>query len=102
VLPNKPLALLADGKTRLAALGEIDAPLSRANFAVCLCALVVKNLQADCFGETNFFFLDSGTATNYNRSNKNSQQAPHPTNQSNPHTPGLPPEQHPINLIASA
>ncbi len=53
--PNKPLALLADGKTRLAALGEIDVTLSRANFTVCLCALVVKNLQADRFGETNFY-----------------------------------------------
>jgi hypothetical protein len=39
----------------MAALGEIDVTLSRANFAVCLCTLVVKNLQADCFGETNFF-----------------------------------------------
>ena len=54
ILPNTPLALLANEKTRLAALGEINITLSRANFSVLLRALVVKNLQADCFGGTNF------------------------------------------------
>ena len=54
ILPNTQLALLADEKTRLAALGEINITLSRANFSVLLRALVVKNLQADCFGGTNF------------------------------------------------
>jgi hypothetical protein len=54
ILPNNQLALLADEQTRLAALGEIDITLSRANFTVRLKALVVKNLQADCFGGTNF------------------------------------------------
>jgi hypothetical protein len=54
IQPNQQLALLADEKTRLAALGEIDVTLIRANFSVRLRALVVKNLQADCFGGTNF------------------------------------------------
>ncbi len=52
--PNHQLANLADEKTRLAALGEIDVTLTRANFSVRLRALVVKNLQAECFGGTNF------------------------------------------------
>ena len=52
--PNQQLALLADEKTRLAALGEIDVTLTRANFSVRLRALVVKNLQSTCFGGTNF------------------------------------------------
>ena len=54
ILPNQQLALLADEKTRLAALGEIDVTLTRANFSVRLRALVVKNLQSACFGGTNF------------------------------------------------
>jgi hypothetical protein len=54
IQPNQQLALLADEKTRLAALGEIDVTLTRANFSVRLRALVVKNLQSACFGGTNF------------------------------------------------
>lgn len=54
ISPNDQLALLADEKTRLAALGEINITLNRAHFSVNLRALVVKNLQADCFGGTNF------------------------------------------------
>ena len=54
IQPNSQLALLADEKTRLAALGEIDVTLTRANFSVRLRALVVKNLQAECFGGTSF------------------------------------------------
>ncbi len=54
IQPNQQLALLADEKTRLAALGEIDVTLTRANFTVRLRALVVKNLQSACFGGTNF------------------------------------------------
>ena len=34
ILPNGQLALLADKKTRLAALGEIDITLHRSNFSV--------------------------------------------------------------------
>ena len=54
ILPNGQLALLADKKTRLAALGEIDITLHRGNFSVRLRALVVSDLQADCFGGTTF------------------------------------------------
>ena len=38
----------------MAALGEINISLTRSNFSIKLRALVVKNLQADCFGGTNF------------------------------------------------
>ena len=54
ILPTNQLAPLADMQTRLAALGEINITLTRKNFSVKLRALVVKNLQSDCFGGTTF------------------------------------------------
>ena len=54
-LPNDQLALLADEKTRMASLGEVDF-LSYVgnNIVVRVRALIMKNLQASCFGGTTF------------------------------------------------
>ena len=52
--PNNQLALLADKKTRMASLGEIDCLVSLNNIQLRLRALVMENLQADCFGGTTF------------------------------------------------
>ena len=54
VLPNDQLALLADQKTRMASLGEIDVVASIDGIQLRLRALVMKNLQAACFGGTTF------------------------------------------------
>ena len=54
VFPNDQLALLADQKTRMASLGEVDFIVSLGNIVLRIRALVMKNLQADCFGGTTF------------------------------------------------
>ena len=52
--PNDQLALLADEKTRMASMGEVDFLASFAGLQLRVRALVMKNLQADCFGGTTF------------------------------------------------
>ena len=54
ILPNYHLALLANQKTRMASLGEVDFVVSFNGIQLRLRALVMKNLQADCFGGTTF------------------------------------------------
>ena len=54
--PNNQLALLADDKTRMASLGEINIELIRGPIKAKLRALVMDNLQADCFGGTTFHY----------------------------------------------
>ena len=54
VYPNNQLALLADMKTRMASLGEVDFTVTLGNILLRVRALVMKNLQADCFGGTTF------------------------------------------------
>ena len=56
IKPNNQLALLADDKTRMASLGEIDTQLTRGPITARLRALVMENLQADCFGGTTFHY----------------------------------------------
>lgn len=56
ILPNNQLALLADDKTRMTSLGEIDIKLQRGSLEVRLKALVMEKLQADCFGGTTFHY----------------------------------------------
>ena len=52
--PNNQLALLADQKTRMASLGEIDIVVCFVNIQLRLRALVMKDLQSECFGGTTF------------------------------------------------
>ena len=52
--PNDQLAILADEKTRMASLGEIDTELVIDNIIVRLRALVMENLGAACYGGTTF------------------------------------------------
>ena len=54
-LPNNQLALLADEKTRMVSMGEVDflAQVDR-NVVVRVRALIMKHLQAACFGGTTF------------------------------------------------
>lgn len=54
ILPNNQLALLADDKTKMASLGEIDITLNRGQISCRFRALVMKTLQADAFGGTTF------------------------------------------------
>ena len=54
ILPNNQLALLADMKTRMKSLGEVDFLVSVDNIQLRLRALVMENLQAECFGGTTF------------------------------------------------
>ena len=54
VLPNNQLATLADEKTRMAILGEIDQIVKVGKIFLRFRALVMKHLQADCFGGTTF------------------------------------------------
>ena len=50
ILPNSQLAMLADRKTRMESVGEIDALVTFENIQLRLRTLIMNNLQADCFG----------------------------------------------------
>ena len=54
IYPNNQLALLADMKTRMSSVGEIDILVTIENIQLRLRALVMKHLQAVCFGGTTF------------------------------------------------
>ena len=56
VHPNNQLALLADKQTRMASLGEVDfiAELEGTNVKLRVRALVMKNLQTECFRGMTF------------------------------------------------
>ena len=54
IAPNNQLALLADQKTRMASLGEVDFIVSLGSVQMRVRALIMKNLQAQCFGGTTF------------------------------------------------
>ena len=54
IQPNNQLALLADQKTRMASVGEIDIVVCVDNIQLRLPALVMQDLQAECFGGTTF------------------------------------------------
>ena len=63
ILPNNQLALLADMKTRMKSIGEVDFLVSLGNIQLRLRALVMENLQAECFGGTTFH-ADNDIITN--------------------------------------
>ena len=63
IFPNNQLALLADQMTRMASLGEVDVVVMLGHVQMRLRALVMKHLQADCFGGTTFH-ADNGIVTN--------------------------------------
>ena len=54
IAPNSQLALLADQKTRMASLGEVDLIVTLGSVQMRMRALIMKNLQAECFGGTTF------------------------------------------------
>ena len=54
IAPNNQLALLADQKTRMASMGEVDFNVSMGSVQMRVRALIMKNLQAQCFGGTTF------------------------------------------------
>ena len=54
ILPNDQLALLADQQTRMASKGEVDFIVSLGSILLRMRALVMDNLQAECFGGTTF------------------------------------------------
>ena len=55
ILPNLQLAKLADDKTILKAVGEINQTFSRNNWTVNYRALVINELHTDMIGGNNFF-----------------------------------------------
>ena len=60
---NNQLATLADQQTVITAVGEIDINVTINGMPLRFSALVVANLQAPCFGGTNFL-MDNHIATN--------------------------------------
>ena len=54
IMPNNQLALLADMQTRMASLGEVNFIVQVQNIVLRIRALIMKNLQAACFGGTTF------------------------------------------------
>ena len=62
IQPNNQLALLADQKTRMSSLGEIDIVIHINDILMRLRALVMRDLQAECFGGTTFHVDNKLTA----------------------------------------
>ena len=62
ILPNNQLALLVDRKTRMASLGEVDIVVQPNGINLRLRALVMEDLQTNCFGGTTFH-VDNGIET---------------------------------------
>ena len=54
VFPNNQLALLADQQTRMSSKGEVDFVANLGNIKLRIRALVMDQLQAECFGGTTF------------------------------------------------
>ena len=54
IKPNHQLVLLADKLTRMESVGEVDFLVSLGNTQLRVRALVMENLQAECFGGTTF------------------------------------------------
>ena len=54
ISPNNQLALLADKTTRMASIGEVDFVASIKNINLRVRALVMNDLQSECFGGTTF------------------------------------------------
>ena len=54
IAPNSQLSLLADQQTRMASMGEVDFIVTMNNINMRVRALIMKNLQAECFCGTTF------------------------------------------------
>ena len=54
ILPNNQLAMLADKKTKISSVGEVDFLVTVDHIRLRVRALVMTNLQAECFGGTTF------------------------------------------------
>ena len=63
ILPNDQLAMLADKKTRIKSVGEVDFLATVDNISLRIRALVMEDLQAECFGGTTFH-VDNNIVTN--------------------------------------
>ena len=63
IKPNNQLALLADQQTRMASLGEVDFNVTLNKIQMRVRALVMRRLQAECFGGTTFH-ADNGIEAN--------------------------------------
>ena len=84
IAPNHQLALLADQQTRMASLGEVDFIVSMGQINMRVRALIMKNLQAECFGGTTFH-ADNDIETRI-KSGKISIHGRYLVDQSNPYT----------------
>ena len=62
IQPNNQLALIADQKTRMSSLGEIDIVINIDNILMRLRALVMRDLESECFGGTTFHVDNKLTA----------------------------------------
>ena len=49
ILPNGQLALLADEKTRMQSIGEINALVNLGHIVLRMRALIVNHLQVECY-----------------------------------------------------
>lgn len=63
--PNSQLSALADGNTKMKAIGEIDETLFRNNFTVRFNAIVTEKLHADFIAGTNFI-KENGVIQDFN------------------------------------
>ena len=62
IYPNNQLSLLADMKTRMSSIGKVDFVVTIEKVQLRLRALVMENLQAECFGGTTFH-VDNDVST---------------------------------------
>ena len=90
IKPNGQLAQLADEKTRMQSLGEIDEIVTTNGIILLrLRALVVENLQVGCYGGTTFH-VDNGIEANITTGKISLHHGNFEINQYNKVTPGGP------------
>ena len=102
VKPNGQLAMLADEKTRMQSLGEIDILVTTHDKIVLrLRALVVKQLQVDCYAGTTFH-VDNGVVADISTGIISFHNGKFVINQNNSFNPGGPPAHPPPALTLNA
>ena len=89
ILPNGQLALLADEKTRMQSIGEINALVNLGHIVLRMRALIVNHLQVECYAGTTFH-VDNGVKADLSAGTISLHHGQFKVKQYNPPTGGKP------------
>ena len=97
ILPNGQLALLADEKTRMQSIGEINVLVNLGHIVLRMRALIVSHLQVECYAGTTFH-VDNGVKADISAGTILLHHGKFKVNQYNPPSGGKPRPYHPPML----